>query len=134
MSERKIKMDLVSFRKHLQERGLAPLSVKMYMTGVISFYNAFDIQIPKIKSKKAKGLQKNKDIPTKEDIQDCLKVSDVLETAILLVAASSGLAEQEIMNLRISDFRNGYDPETEITTLDLRRHKEDVDFITFFKP
>lgn len=134
ISERKLKMNLVGFRRFLQEKELAPLSVKAYMTGVISFYSAYDISIPNIRSKKAKGLQKNKDIPSKEDIQDCLKVSDVFERALILVGASSGLAEQEITNLTINDIKKGYDPDTEITTLELRRIKEEVDFITFLSP
>jgi integrase len=134
ISERRLKIDLAGFRRFLQDNGLAPLSVKAYMTGVISFYSAYDISIPNIRNKKAKGLQKNKDIPTKEDIQDCLKVADVFERALVLVGTSSGLAEQEITNLTVNDIKKGYDPETEITTLELRRIKEEVDFITFLSP
>jgi hypothetical protein len=48
------------------------------MTGVKAFYQFYYIELPKIKSDKAKTLRPNKDIPTKEDIQDVLKTCDPL--------------------------------------------------------
>jgi len=52
----------------------------------------------------------------------------------MLAGASSGLSSNEIRNLRIKDFKKGYDPETEITTLKLTRGKVGFDFVTFFSP
>lgn len=40
----------------------------------------------------------------------------------------------EIINLRVRDFKKGYDPETGITTLDLRRRKVGFDFVAFLSP
>lgn len=136
MRQRSIKKYLVGFRKHLQDKGKAPQTIKGYMTGVKSFYTAFDIEIPKSHSagNKAQTLKKHKDIPTKEDIQEVLKVCDPLEKAVLLVGVSSGLSAHEIVNLKVRDFKKGYDPKTGITTLDLRRGKVDFDFITFLSP
>lgn len=136
MRQRSIKKYLVGFRKYLQDRENAPQTIKGYMTGVKSFYAAFDIEIPKLHSagNKAKTLKKHKDIPTKEDLQEVIKVCDPLEKAILLVGISSGLSAHEIVNLKVRDFKKGYDPETGITTLDLRRGKVDFDFITFLSP
>lgn len=134
MRKRKITTYLIGFKKYLQEKELAPLSQKNYLTGVKSFYQFNYIELPKLKSEKAKPLKKNNAIPTKEDIQDTLKVCDHLERAIILVGVSSGLSANEIINLKIKDFKEGYDSVTEITTLDLRRQKATVDFITFFTP
>ena len=132
MRQRKIKSYLIGFRKHLQDQKLSDLSVRSKMTGVRSFYKTFDIEIPTMQRiGKAKPLPENKAIPTKEDLQQILKVCDPLEKAVLLVGVSSGLASNEIRDLKISDFKQGYDPETEITTLDLRRKKVDCDFVTF---
>jgi integrase len=136
MRQRSIKKYLTGFRKYLQDKGNAPHTVNAHITGVKSFYQAFDIEIPKFTraSCKAQSLKKHKEIPTKEDLQEVLKVCDTMEKAILLVGASSGLSANEIINLKIKDIKRGYDPETEITILDLRRGKVDFDFITFLSP
>jgi integrase len=137
MRQRSIKKYLTGFRKYLQDKGNAPHTVKSHITGVKSFYQSFDIEIPKLTTRsgsKAQTLKKHKEIPTKEDIQEVLKVCDPLEKAVLLVGASSGLSAHEIINLRVSDFKKGHDEETGITTLDLRRGKVEFDFITFLSP
>lgn len=135
MRQRKIKSDLIGFRKYLQDDGKAPLTVKGRIVGVKSFFETFDIEIPKLpRTGKAKALEKNKKIPSKEDLQEVLKVADPLEKAILLTGASSGLGANEISNITVGEFKRGYDPETGITTLPLRREKVEFDFITFLSP
>ena len=55
--------------------------------GVKSFFETFDIEIPKLpRTGKAKTLEKNKEIPNKDDLLQVLKVADPLEKAILLSA------------------------------------------------
>ncbi|HZY24782.1 MAG TPA: tyrosine-type recombinase/integrase [Bacteroidales bacterium] len=71
---------------------------------------------------------------TKDDIRDVLKVAGVLEKAIVLVGVSSGLAEADIMNLKVRDFNDGRDDETGITTLKLTRVKTGIKFVTFLTP
>lgn len=103
--------------------------------GVKSFFETFDIEIPKLpRTGKAKTLEKNKEIPNKDDLLQVLKVADPLEKAILLTGVSSGLAANEICNLKVGEFKKGYDPETGITTLPLWREKVEFDFITFLSP
>lgn len=134
--QRSIKKYLTGFRKHLQDKGNSPNTVNSHITGVKSFYQAFDIEIPKFTraSSKAQSLKKHKQIPNKEDLQEVLRVCDPLEKAILLVGVSSGLSANEIINLTVKDFKKGYDAGTGVTTLDLRREKVDFDFITFLSP
>jgi len=134
MRQRHIKIYLINFKKSLQDKGLAPMTVRSYMNGVQSFYRSCDIELPVLGRNKAKVLEKNKDIPTKEDLQEVLKICDPVERAILLVGASSGLSLNEIRNLKVKDFKKGYDPGTEVTTLKLRRQKVGFDFITFLSP
>ncbi len=134
MRQKLIKTYLISFKKSLQDKGLATMTVKSYMNGVQSLYRSCDIELPALGRNKAKVLEKNKDIPTKEDLQEVLKFCDPLERAILLVGASSGLSLNEIRNLKVKDFKKGYDPETEVTALKLRRQKVGFDFITFLSP
>jgi integrase len=63
-----------------------------------------------------------------------LKVCDLMDKAIVLVGASSGLSAQEIVNLKVKDFTKGYDQVSEVTTLKLRWEKVGFDFITFLSP
>jgi integrase len=133
---RKIKKYLTGFRKHLQDSDLAEKTVQGYVSAVRSFYAAFEIDIPKLqKSEKTVTiLEENVPIPTKADLQATIKVCDVMEKAILLIGVSSGLSSNEIIKLKVKDFTKGYDPETKITTLSLRRAKVRFDFITFLSP
>lgn len=135
MRQRSIKRYIIGFRRMLQDKGYAPMTVKGYMSGIKSFYSTNDIELPKLpKTEKVRALEIHKAVPSKEDIQAVLKICDPLEKALLLTGIAGGLASNEIINLRISDFKNGYDPETDITTLSLRRRKVQFDFITFLTP
>ncbi len=105
------------------------------MSGVRSFYKAFDHEIPNIgREEKALSKPEHLDIPNKEDIREALKVCDPRDTALILSGCSSGLGAADIVNLTIEQFLKGYDPETEITTLFLRREKSGTDFVTFISP
>jgi integrase len=52
----------------------------------------------------------------------------------VLIGVSSGLACIDIIGLKVKQFKDGYDPETGITTLHIRRTKTKFDFITFLSP
>lgn len=52
-------------------------------------------------SRKAKPLPQHIDIPTIDDIRECIKVCDRLEKALMLVGVTSGLASNEILNLKV---------------------------------
>jgi integrase len=132
MRQRHLKSYLINFRKYLQDTR-APTTVRGYLTGVKSFYTLFDIGLPTLprENKKASTLERNNKIPTKEDLQQVLKICDPLEKALLLVGASSGLSAQEIINLTVADFK--YDADF-ITTLEVRRTKTGVEFCTFLSP
>jgi integrase len=136
MRERQVKKQLIGFRKLLENGDYAPITVKSYMAGVRSFYRVFDIDLPTLPKagEKARPQKKRLDVPDKDEIREVLKVCDLREKAIILVGLSSGLSANEISNLKLDTFKKGYDPETEITTLDLRREKVGFDFITFLTP
>jgi hypothetical protein len=106
------------------------------MSAVRSSYASFDIDIPKLAKTEhvVTALEKNIAIPTKSDLQAGLKVCEPLEKALILVGVSSGLSKDEIIRLTVKQFKDGYDPETKITTLPLRRQKVKFDFVTFLSP
>lgn len=133
--DRMMKRRLIAFRTSLLEKGIAPTTLHNYMAGALSFYRSFDHEIPNLgKRGKARPKPEHLDIPTKEDIREALKVSDIRDKAIILVGCSSGLSVSNIVELTIEQFSKGYDSETGITTLSLRRQKTDTDFITFLDP
>jgi hypothetical protein len=88
---RAIKHYLVSFKKYLNDQHAAEHTIKSRLSGVISFYQFFDIEIPKLKRENSRPHTKieNMRIPTKEEIRDLLKVSEPLEKALILAGISS---------------------------------------------
>jgi integrase len=52
----------------------------------------------------------------------------------MLTGLSSGMGANELSKLTVRMFREGYDPKTEVTTIDMRRGKVGFDFITFLSP
>ncbi len=69
-----------------------------------------------------------------ENIQKILKYANLRNRAIILVMASSGLSQSDVLDLRIEDLKKGNDEKTSITTLQLRRIKTKYDFVTFLSP
>ncbi len=136
MRERIMTLLITEFREFLEQKGLAPMTIKGKMTAVCSFYKTNQIDLPVLPRCvfKARAQKKRRTIPTKEDIQEILKHADILERAIILVGVSSGLAVNEIANLKIGDYHEGNDEKTKITTLHLVREKVDYEFITCLSP
>ena len=134
--KRQVGQRLSGFRKHLKALDLAPASIRRMIAGVKSFYvNGYSIELPILgKDRDLAGKVKieNKGIPSKEEILKAFDIADLREKAIILGITSSGLSTKDFVNLRVKDFREGYDEETGITVLDLRRAKTAQDFVTFF--
>lgn len=135
MDEREILDMVAGFRNHLQANGHAPLSIQHHIVALKSFYGFHYIEVPKIRNKRgATKLKQNMKVPDKEDIRKALSVCGIRERAIMLCGLSSGMGAAEISELSLQAFREGYDPETGITTLEVRRVKVGRDFITFLTP
>jgi hypothetical protein len=138
MRERNIENYILDFRDYLENRipKLTALTIKNRIASIRSFYKYYNIQLPVLPRSvhRATAELKRKDVPTKEDIQAILAVSDPLEKALILVGISSGLSAVDIANLRIHHFTKGFDPETGITTIHITRTKTGFEFHTFLTP
>ena len=142
MRRRKIKMYLGGFKdwmneKSLKEKGkeMAPKTTHRYTAAVRSLYTFFEIDLPKGgRKREAKNLVENNRRLTKDMVRQALKYCSIRDKAMVLAMLSSGLDDSGIRNLKISDFEDGYDQETEITTVWIRRQKTDIDFLTFLSP
>ena len=138
---------------------LAPKTIHTYISGIRSFLNAFNIEVPRSKGrKKPKTLVGNNHRLTKEIVRESLKYADVRSRAIILSMLSAGLDDSAILNLKVDNFirGRGYEPsqigdlnawindekriceeeltkgnlEHGITQLRLRRQKTQVDHFT----
>lgn len=134
MDERRIFEEIRRYVAFLNSTCAAPKTKKLKIAGVQSFFKSFYVDFPTVRLESAEPLVENIKIPEQVDIQDALKVSDLLERAVILVGVSSGLSAEDICNLKVGEFEQGYNPKTEITTLQLRRVKTRVDFVTFLTP
>jgi site-specific recombinase XerD len=134
--KRKILTRRLAFRKHLIENTeLSPNSVRNMMNGIKSFYKSAYLSVPELpRMGTIEPQPENIAFITKDEIREILNVADPLEKAIVLVGVSSGLAAADICNLKVGNFKNGYDDKTKITMLQLTRIKTGVKFVTFLSP
>jgi site-specific recombinase XerD len=131
LSERNTVGYIAKFKRCLKDKGMAPKSMGVAFACVKSFYKAYDIQLSSSigKVKKALPLRENQNFLTKEDVTKLVtNAKSLRDKAIILVMATSGMARQEILSLRIKDLLFGPDG---IGTVSIRRQKEQVDYSTF---
>jgi integrase len=136
MRMRRISYYLIDFREDQENKKLAPKTVAARMAAIMSFYKFYDIQLPVLSRsvQRARPEMKRRTIPTKDDIRKFLKFCDLRDWAMILIGFSSGLFIIDIVNLKISDFKKGHDPESDITTLHIIRIKANYEFFTFLSP
>ena len=134
-SELRIVDRFYDFLTYIDEKELSPSSKNIYKAGIRSFYRSFFVEIPKIKVKNEKNAPLEKNLWhgfTREEVNRMLKVSSLKNRAIILLICSSGLARNEMMNLKRSNFQD-IDNQN-IATLRIRREKVGQDFVTFCSP
>jgi len=106
LNKRKIKRQLISFRKYLIASDLSSRSAKTYFSKIKAFYRFHDIEIPDIPNIKYNlDYQTNyNDLPTKEHIKRAVEISEIGIQAMILFMASSGTAKAETLSLSVNDF------------------------------
>jgi integrase len=108
--------------------------------GIIrGFFHFYELETPKILTKRKKTdplkIKNKRPALTKNKIKKALAAARTLRIkAIILTQASSGLAEADVVNLKIKDFYNGLieiADGKEICKLHLNREKTGKEFTTF---
>jgi integrase len=130
--ERMSASHLAKYRGCLKDS--APNTIALSIRTVKSFYKAFDIGISESSGKirRPKILKENNVFIHKEDVMKLIANAQSLrDRSIILMMATSGLARNEIRNLRFKDI--SFDNQN-IGIMALRREKSDVDFVTFISP
>lgn len=132
-AERKSPSYISKYKKCLAETNSAPKTVSLALTTIKSFFKAFDIQLPSsMKIRKANLLKENNNFITKEDIKNMIKNAQSLrDKAIIQCMAASGMARNELRNLRLRDII--FDP-CGIGIISVRREKSQTDYTTFIGP
>ena len=106
--KRKLKQRLINFRIYLHKNYLISTS-KVYFQRILTLYRHYEIEIhdlPPISTKSAKMSKPItfEDLPTKEIINEAIKISNPIMKAIILFISSSGCARRETLNLTVGDF------------------------------
>lgn len=115
-------------------KDLAPKSQSLGMAVVKSFYDNFDIPLSSSikRQKKTVPKRENQNFLKKEDIEKMITYAkNSRDKAIFFCMATSGMALQEITNLKMSDITFGEDG---ISTISIRRKKATRDLVTFISP
>lgn len=106
LKKRKLKKKLINFRTHLLKNKLSSNTIKTYFTNIKTIYTHFEIELPHLPSiKYEKNYQTNyRDLPTRKNIKDALKISPLPLQALILFMSSSGTAKAETLSLTVEDF------------------------------
>lgn len=153
MDQRKLPIRLMKFHKHI-EPNFTYKTRKLSMGIVRTFYNEFEIVLPKIKVKESpdeKRESKEQKIPTIEHIRDAVENSNPKYGAMILLLATSGMSKNEMKHLTLKDYYqslgmeeydpsiirelNEHVPSNTIPTFDkIIRRKTGVEYTTFCTP
>jgi len=157
VSERRIKEYLLDYKSYLIDKNYSNKNLIKKMTIVKSFYNEFEIQIPRIKLQNKHKHETFEDLPTMDEIRKALKFANTKYQAIIFMMLSTGLRSIDIRHLKYSDFLNslnGYvnlpkntfvpidevidllnkNPEEKILTWKIITQKNDSQIIIFTTP
>ena len=132
LSERNTVIYLTELKKCIKDK--APKTQGVALSTVQSFYKTFDIQLSSVLSKRKKRmpLKENQNFLTYEDVKTLTTNAKNLRIkAIILCMVTSGMAKNEILNLKIEDIE--YDNEG-IGIIRIRRKKTQTDYTTFISP
>ena len=153
LKDRKIKKRLVDFRIFLIESDLAPSTSRTYFAKVKSFYQHFEVELPRLQQAKYDKIYETNylDLPTKRHIYEAVEISSIDMKAVILFMASSGTAKAETLSMTVEDFINATNDyhnggtleyildtltkkDNIIPTFYLKRIKTDKYYYTFCSP
>lgn len=157
LKNRTLKKRLINHRNYLiNEKEYSIVTLKKAMTHIKTIYNHYEIQLPKIPPLNERNVKKYEntyfdDLPTRELIRECIRLSKPNMRAIILFICSSGCARKEISKFTIQDFidatseyHNSKDiddvveelkgQEDVVPIFKLRRNKSNKYYYTFCSP
>jgi integrase len=150
---RKIKNYLNGFARHLETIEYKPgkkyseITIGRSITDIKTFYHFFDIDTPKL-NLKPENPHRRDDLPTLDEIKKALRNINTRDKALILLHLSSGMAGNEVRELKTETFIEGLGipkntplgelrsviTENPICTFWIIRIKENVEYVTFCSP
>ena len=150
-----LKKTLIEFRNTLHEK-YKDSTATIYYGQIIAILNFYEVEIGKIKpiKKKKERLNFISDLPTREEIRDCINsIDNPIIKAVTLFLSSTGLSPVDALDLKIKDYieitseyhnynlhhdiktaiKEMKDKEAVITLIGYR-HKSSQQYITFASP
>ena len=158
LKHRTLKKRIIIFQNYLlNEKGLSRGTLDKQVQNIKTIYHHYEIELPKIPAFNDNQIRDYEpiyydDLPTKEMIQEALKLSMSNMRAIILFICSSGCAREETLSLTIQDFIEAtseyhnqenipdvlYELKTSdaniIPTFKLKRRKTNQYYYTFCSP
>lgn len=155
MRNRRINLHLLKFRKALEDENKAPSTINLYYYAIRSFYDAMDIELPRIRRPSGDiCLEQNYGrLITRKELRALVSMAPPREKALIYLMALSGMAQAEARRLTIRKFLDAAgdaigrelktvedlfeaeeDLKEEIITLDIVRKKVNYRYMTFIPP
>ena len=125
--EKTVKHELLQFRTHLKEAGVSEVTIKTYIAAIQSFFKAHSVLLPELKNGRVVSTNQ-KDEYDREKVKQLIDVCTPREKALFLTMFQTGLASNEVSNLKVGDLKA---VEEDITILKLQRQKSGEFFTCF---
>lgn len=125
--EKTVKHELLQFRTHLKETGVSEVTIKTYIAAIQSFFKAHSVLLPELKNGRVVSTNQ-KDEYDREKVKQLIDVCTPREKALFLTMFQTGLASNEVSNLKVGDLKA---VEEDITILKLQRQKSGEFFTSF---
>lgn len=125
--QKQVKKHLLDFRDYLKEGERGKSTVAHYMSAINSFFMSHEVLLPKLSNGSIEVEWEKKEFD-RARVKELVNVCTPRERAIFLTMFQSGLAANEVSNLRIKDISEVMDG---LTVLRLKREKNNYRFVTF---
>jgi integrase len=125
--QKQVKKYLLDFRDYLKEGKRGKSSVAHYMSAINSFFGSHEVLLPKLSNGTIEVEWEKKEFD-RARVKELVNACTPRERAIFLTMFQSGLAANEVSNLKIKDLSEVRDG---LTILRLKREKNNYRFVTF---